>query len=78
MATVLEKQLFLKDDYIIFKDDIGEEMYFIISGSVYILASNDETVVATLDKTKKGFFGEVAILAENSKRMCSVVAQSVC
>lgn len=38
ISRVLEKELFLQNDYVIYKNDIGEEMYFIINGTVVILS----------------------------------------
>lgn len=52
-------QIFLPDDYIINKGEVGEEMYFIMKGEVLIIASDKQTIVA---KLKKGqYFGEIAI-----------------
>ena len=34
ISSVLTNVIFLPGDYIIYKDQIGEEMYFIVEGSV--------------------------------------------
>ncbi len=34
ISSVLTNAIFLPGDYIIYKDQIGEEMYFIVEGSV--------------------------------------------
>lgn len=34
IATLLMPELYLERDYIIFRNDIGEEMYFVVSGKV--------------------------------------------
>jgi CRP-like cAMP-binding protein len=68
-------KIYLPNDYIIYKNDVGEEMYFIIIGSVDILSSdNNNKVIKTL--CKGDYFGEVALI-HDSKRMCSVVANSL-
>jgi CPA1 family monovalent cation:H+ antiporter len=57
---VLESQIFLPGDYIIYKGDIGDEMYFIAEGSVFLLTEDKQVVTSRLGKG--GFFGEIAIL----------------
>jgi len=47
---VLESVIFLPGDYIIYKGDYGDEMYFIAEGSVYILSQDKQTVITTLGK----------------------------
>ena len=68
--------VFLPNDYIIYKDDIGEEMYFIIEGEVQILAPNEKSVLRTLKEGQ--YFGELALFKKSSKRMCSVISKSFC
>ena len=48
IANLLEPQIFLENDYIVFKGDIGEEMYFNVNGEVDILSKNEETVLKSL------------------------------
>jgi hypothetical protein len=38
LACVLKSVIYLPSDYIIYKGDVGEEMYFIAEGSVYVLS----------------------------------------
>jgi len=40
LAYILENSIFLPGDYIIYKNDFGEEMYFIVEGRVYIIAAD--------------------------------------
>jgi len=40
LASVLENTIFLPGDYIIHKGDIGNEMYFIVQGRVFIIAAD--------------------------------------
>lgn len=69
ISLCLIPQIYLPNDYIIYKNDVGEEMFFIILGSVNVLASDNYKILKTLKKGE--FFGEVALLT-SSRRMCSV------
>ena len=75
LASQLEPVIFLPLDYIIYKDDIGDEMYFLVEGIVHILSADHQAIAAKLGKGS--FFGEMALLYE-SKRMCSVMAATFC
>lgn len=75
LACVLKSVIFLPGDYIIYKGDVGEEMYFIAEGSVYILSHDKQTVIVTLNKG--AYFGEIAILLE-CKRTTYVQAETFC
>ena len=48
VSTALDQTIYLPGDFIILKDDIGDEMYFIAEGVVYILAADKRTVLNTL------------------------------
>lgn len=74
ISLCLYPQIYLPEDYVIYKNDIGEEMFFIIMGSVDILGPDNYKVVKTLRKGE--FFGEVALLTD-SRRMCSVVSNGL-
>lgn len=67
-------KIYLPNDYIIYKNDVGEEMYFIILGSVDILSPDGTKVIKTLGKGD--YVGEVALLFD-VKRMCSVIARTL-
>ncbi len=54
---------------------MGEEMYFIVEGSVYVIAADKHTVINTLGKGR--YFGEIAIFLE-SKRTAYVQAETFC
>ena len=73
ISSVLTNVIFLPGDYIIYKDQIGEEMYFIVEGSVQIIAADKETVLKVL--TKGNYFGEIAIFM-HTKRISYVQAKS--
>ena len=60
LAVVLESCIYLPGDFILYKGDIGEEMYFIAEGSVRQLSDDKQTINKSLHKGS--FFGETAIL----------------
>ena len=74
ISIFMEQKIYLPNDYIILKDDVGEEIFFIVEGAVDIMAGNERSVVWKLDTG--AFFGEIALL-NASKRMCSVVANTL-
>ena len=67
-------KIYLPNDYIIYKNDVGEEMYFIILGSVNVLSPDSNKVIKTL--AKGDYVGEVALL-NDAKRLCSVIAKTL-
>ena len=76
IAEKLEYAMYLPRDYIVCRNDIGEEMYFIIEGNVLVLTPREDSVIAVL---KKGnYFGEIALFTQASRRICSVVSGSFC
>ena len=75
ISLKLLAKIFLPQDYLIYKDDIGEEMYFIDIGIVSIISPDNSKIIKTL--TKGDFVGEMALI-NNSRRMCSVIANSAC
>lgn len=62
LCLALTGQIYLPQDYIILKDTIGAEMYFIVEGSVHVIAADKITVAKTL--SKGDYFGEIAINIE--------------
>lgn len=62
---VLQSRIFLPGDYIIQEGEIGEEMFFIVEGSVNVLAADKHTVVARLENGN--YFGEIAILLKTKR-----------
>ena len=51
--------IYLPGDFITYKGDVGEEMYFIAEGSVQELADDKQTILESLEKGS--FFGEKAL-----------------
>ena len=76
LSSVLSQAIYLPGDFIILKGDIGEEMYFIAEGSVYILAADKRTVLNTL--SRGSYFGEMAIFLDSNKRTAYVQAETFC
>ena len=59
LCLALEGQIYLPLDYIITKDEVGDEMYFIVEGTVHVIAADKMTIVKKLNKGQ--YFGEIAI-----------------
>lgn len=80
IAVCLNPEIFLPLDYLIYKvrlmqNDIGQEMYFLIEGSVNIISPDNKRILKTLEKGD--YFGELALLNE-TKRICSIIANTFC
>ena len=75
LAVVLESAIYLPGDFILYKGDIGEEMYFIAEGSVRSSSDDKQTVNKSLHKGS--FFGETAILYP-TKRSNFIQAETFC
>jgi len=75
LSYLLKNTVYMPGDFIIVKDQPGEEMYFVIEGQVQILASDKTTVLKTLGKGN--YFGEIAIFMK-IKRLTYVTAKSPC
>ena len=74
-ALSLKPEIYLPGDYLIYKDDIGHEMYFIDIGVVDIISPDNTKTIKSL--RKGDFVGEMALI-NNSNRICSVVARTLC
>lgn len=75
IAVALSPRVYFPEDFIIYKNDIAEEMYFIIEGHVDIFSPDNKNVIKTL--SNGDFVGEIALVT-NSRRLCSVKASSLC
>ena len=75
LTFVLKNVIFTPGDYIIQKDQMGEEMYFIQEGTVHVIGGDKSTVLKTL--TKGSYFGEIAIFMK-TRRMAYVQAKTFC
>jgi CRP-like cAMP-binding protein len=75
LCLALEGQIYLPQDFIISKGEVGDEMYFIVEGSVHVIAGDKMTIVKTLNKGQ--YFGEIAIFF-STKRVAYVQAATFC
>lgn len=71
----LKPVVYMKGDFIFKRGEIGDNLYFISSGSVEIVAADNRTVYAVLGEGN--FFGEVALLT-NAPRNASIRAMEFC
>jgi CRP-like cAMP-binding protein len=75
IALSLKAEIYLPGDYLIYKDDQGDEMYFIGIGVVNIISPDNSKIIKSL--RNGDFVGEMALI-NNSPRICSVVANTLC
>ena len=66
---------YMPHDFIIRKDDVGKEMFFIQSGLCHVLADDEQTALFTL--TTGRFFGEIGLVL-SERRSASVAAATSC
>jgi voltage-gated potassium channel len=71
----LKPRVFLPDDYIFKRGDVGNCMYFISNGSVKILSEDESTIIAELQDGD--YFGEIALIHKVA-RTRSVVSMDYC
>lgn len=71
----LEPVVFTPGDTIVYKGDIGFDMFFISKGSVDVVSEDESIVYATL--TTGQFFGEIALLF-SSPRTATIKAREYC
>lgn len=69
LIGVLETRIFLPDEFIVYQNQISEEMYFIQSGMLEVLDSNRGIKIRLFEGD---FFGEQAIIQKNSRRTTSI------
>ena len=75
MSTKLKPEIYFPHDYVIYQDDIGEEMYFIIEGVIEVLAPGGDKTIAEL--CKGDYLGELALIQE-TRRPFTALAKSFC
>ncbi len=51
ICLCLKHEIYLPNSYVINKDEIGEEMYFIDEGKVSVLAEDNRTVIHVFEKS---------------------------
>jgi len=75
IVGILEKRVYLPNDFIISKNDIGDEMYFLAEGTAYVLSPNEKRVLGILQPW--AYFGEFA-LYKRTLRISPIIASSFC
>lgn len=75
ISTKLQPSIFMPFDYLIYKNDIGEEMYFILEGNVHVISPDNKKILKTLGRGD--YVGEMALLTD-TRRACSVICNSFC
>ncbi len=71
----MKPELCLVDNYVVLLDEVATHMYFIKSGLVQIISTDNKTSIAYM--SDGAYFGEIGVLI-TQKRSCSVLARSVC
>lgn len=71
----LEPVVFTPNDIIVSKGDLGNDMFFISSGSVDVVSEDESIVYATLSAGQ--FFGEIALLF-SSERTATIKSKDYC
>ena len=75
LSLRIKPHLFMPNEYILHRGDIGREMYFIQKGYADVLGVDDKTVIATLGP--ESYFGEISLVF-SVPRTASIRAQSYC
>ncbi|XP_011496557.1 PREDICTED: potassium/sodium hyperpolarization-activated cyclic nucleotide-gated channel 1-like [Ceratosolen solmsi marchali] len=71
----LKSELYLENDVIIKAGIQGDCMYFLSSGTVIVLTPTGKEVCCLKDGA---YFGEVALLVQNQRRVATVIALDIC
>ncbi len=72
MSKFLKPKLAIEDTYVVQKGEVATEFFFIKSGIVKVLATDEKTVIAYMSEGT--YFGEIGLLL-TKKRSCSVKAR---
>jgi voltage-gated potassium channel len=75
MVTTLKPRVYLPDDFVFRKGDIGTAMYFVSTGNVEVLDDNEKTPIVILGEGS--YFGEIA-LTESVPRTRSIRTTTFC
>lgn len=75
LVKLVTLEFYMPDEYIIRKDDVGKEMFFIQRGICHVVADDEVTPLFTLPTGS--FFGEIALVL-SERRSASVAAGTAC
>jgi CRP-like cAMP-binding protein len=85
LAMQLLRRSYSPNDTVVNFGDVGQEMYFIESGSVQVVAPDRRTILATLCVTGvsaefggSSYFGETAMMSQAGRRGVFVIAMTFC
>jgi F-box/leucine-rich repeat protein 7 len=65
IVRYLKPKLYMAKDFIIRQDEYAEDMHFVRTGNVEVLATDGETIIAYLDEG--AYFGEIGILIQDCR-----------
>lgn len=69
LSKSLAPELALEDSYVVQRGEVATKMYFIKSGIIQVLATDNKTILAFMSDGT--YFGEIGILL-TQKRTCSI------
>ncbi len=75
LADNIDMQLFSKEDLLVKQGDIGDSMFFILSGQAKVYLEDETGKIYVADKKKGDYFGEMSLLTGNP-RSATVVAKT--
>lgn len=75
ISKCLKPELALAENYIIYKGEVADKIYFIKNGIVQIIATDNKTCLAYMSEGT--YFGEIGVLL-TEKRTCYVKSKTVC
>jgi CRP-like cAMP-binding protein len=73
ISQYLKPKLCLTDNYVMMKGEMANHMYFIKSGIVEIIATDNKTAIAF--QSEGTYFGEIGVILD-MKRTCSVKSRT--
>lgn len=75
IVAILKAEIFLTNDVIVRANQLGDCMYFIASGTVAIYSNTGKEICHLEDGA---YFGEIALVMPEARRVASVVAIEIC
>ncbi|KAK0087097.1 hypothetical protein PV325_001766 [Microctonus aethiopoides] len=75
IVLLLKAEIFLTNDVLVKCGTMGDALYYIMSGTVAVYSDKDEKICHLEDGS---YFGEVALVMENEKRLSTIIAMETC